>query len=166
MMTHQNPYSLHYFLLKELPKNIDYQIIKYKTIDFNSQKLNLAIIGSSHFLNLGGHFCELLTCVPPPELDYLVHCKSLEVPIATQYQFNDFLYSFSCSFHQYQVADFKTFERALGEEAHLLFHAFDKESAITSIQLLEEQSHFLRLQTWHTYPESQVAVQTLTTLEI
>lgn len=170
-MTYQNPYLLHYFLLKEPPYESNYQIVKSTAIDFGDRILDLAIIGSSHFLHLRGSFCELLTCAPPSTESYIFHCKSLDEPFSVQHQFDDFSqtglsYSFQQIFHKYSDEEFEAFESDLAKEEHLLYHAFEKESAITSIQLLEKQSHYLKLQTWHTYPESKVCVQTLTTLKI
>jgi hypothetical protein len=165
-MNYQDPYHLRYFLSVQKNEYLNQQVIKKVNLDFKEQNLELAIIGGSHFLHLQGSFCELFTCAPPPALDYFIYSKTQDVPFSVNHQFDGFLYTFHLFFQKYEQEAFKHFEKELTAEEHLLFHAFEKESAITSIQLLEKQSHRLRLVTWHTYPENQVVVRTLTTLKI
>ena len=143
-MNYQDPYSLHYFLSAQKNQEVEKQVIKKVVLDFNSNSFELAIIGSSHFLHLQGCFFELLTCAPPPFINYFIHTKPLDVAFSSvNHQFEGFHYTF-----------------------HLFFEKHEKESAITSIKLLEKQSYRLRLLTWHTYPESQVVIKTLTNLKI
>jgi hypothetical protein len=165
-MTYQNPYALSYFLSTKAPQEINYQVIRQKSIDFYGKSLRLAIIGGSHFLYLEDYFFELLTCLPPTDFTYFIENQSLATSFSAQHTFQDLHYSFQLTFQKQELEAFTIFEKQLMAQEHLLFHTFEKESAITSLQLLGQQSHQLRLQTWHTYPENQVVVKTLTTLKI
>lgn len=161
-INYQNPYELHYCLLKELPTEIEKQVLAKVQIPFGDINIDLAVIGSSHFLHFPDYFCEILTCLPPKNLTHLVFQQQVQANFFYQTFFQKFDYQVYISFHDVGKNAFMRFEKNLLDQSHVLCHSFEKESAITSIQLIENHQHLIKIQTWHTYPEKFVVVQTQT----
>lgn len=165
-IAHQNPYLLHYCALKELPIEVEKQVIKRAKITFGEVAIDLAVIGSSHFLHLPNYFCEILSCLPAHQSDNLFFQQQINTDFFYKNTFQSLDYQIHISFHYFEKSEFADFEKDLLHQPHLLCHSFEQESAITAIQLLENQRKSIKIQTWHTYPEKLVAVQTQTIISI
>lgn len=163
MQHYQNPYLLHYCVLEDLPAEIEKQIIQKAEILLGEATLELAVIGSSHFLHLPNCFCELLTCAPPLLTKALFSQQQVKENFEFTHSFRKlkvYYYAFSLFFHHFKKNEFDVFEKNILNQPALLCQTFEKESAITSIQVLENQKNKIEIQTWHTYPETLIAVQT------
>lgn len=163
-IAHQNPYLLHYCILKELPIEVEKQVIKREKITFGEITIDLAVIGSSHFLSLPNYFCEILSCLPSLQSDNLLFQQQINTDFFHKNTFQSLDYQINITFHHFRKNEFTDFEKDLLWQPHLLCHSFEQESAITAIQILENQEKKIRIQTWHTYPEKLVAVQTQTVI--
>ena len=161
-INYQNPYLLHYYLLEELPVEIEKQVLQKVQISFGEIDIEVAVIGSSHFLHLPNCFCEVLSCLPPEIPNDLLFQQQVQTNFFYQTFFQKFDYQVFISFHHLGKHEFMRFEKNLLNQTHLLCHSFEEQSAITSIQLIENHQHLIKIRTWHTYPESCVVVQTQT----
>jgi hypothetical protein len=149
--------------MKDLPIEIEKQIVQKAEIFVGETTFTLAVIGSSHFLYLPNCFCELLTCAPPKLTTEIFFEQQMEQNFELAYSFGSEKftnYTFSLFFHHFEKKEFDIFEKDLLTQSARLCQTFEKESAITFIQVVENEKNSIKIETWHTYPEALTAVQT------
>ena len=162
---HSNPNNLNFYLAKNNLLTSNFEIIKKQTLNSNFGEIELAIIGSSHYFILKNSFIEIMTC---SEEDYnngnLIFKESKQTNFKLKHNFESFLYTFSVETEHFNdTASFLNFEKSLLENKEGFYHAFDKQSAITSINYTNTNNKFSLL-TFHTYPEYNTIIRSETEL--
>lgn len=150
---HSNPDNLKFYLFGNKVSDLDFKIIKKTKIDTSFGIVEIAIIGSSHYLKLDNYFTEILTCS-----EKSIHNSNIFITkqkfdsFDLDKQINDIIYKISVQSINYtDKAKFTEFEMSLYNGNYFMY-AFDKKSAITALKYEKSKENF-RLKTWHTYPE-------------
>ena len=162
---YSNPDNLNFYLTKDNLNNKNFEVIKKQNLISIFGKIELAIIGSSHYFILENHFTEILTCSEEKITNnQLIFNETQRKSFKFQHKFDGFLYKFSAKTKQFSTTDdFVNFENILLKETNTFIHAFKNKSAITSINNINTNNIFL-LQTHHTYPEYNIVISSETQL--
>lgn len=130
-------------------------------------KLEVAIIGSSHYLLIEDAMVEIISCHPAnvKSASPIYHTLIRE-DFTYGYVFNGFTYHFSVKRNRYTTEAFVLLEQQLANEKFDLFHPFKDQSAITAIRLDRTKADFISVLTWHTYPETSTIIETITNLRL
>lgn len=161
-MPYHDPYNLEYYLLTDIPDN-EIQILNKFSEETAFGEIQIAVVGSSHFFYLYKEFCELLTCRSLKRSNDFFCMKDIKEQFLTYKQiFDNFSYDFSLDLSVFSDKEFSKLENNLNQSKHTLIHAFNRQSALTVLDFKNISENKLKLETWHTYPESLVSVHTET----
>ncbi len=165
-MPYHNPNNLVYYLLPKLPSE-QIQILKQDAIDSVFGKIEIGIIGSSHYIYLPNSFCELLTCQKLENIPALFQTQIAgKKNIFHKSMYGIIDYSFQLISENNKNEQFNTFEAQLSAAEHLLILSFNDKSAYTAIDFLINSDKDIVFSTIHTYPETLTIVKSKTHLTI
>ncbi len=160
---HANPLYLNYYLFGDTNFENKFKIIDKKLTDTLIGKLEIAIIAESHYIMLDNVFTELLSCSDNIKIPSIPIKKQSSPRMQFSYKFNSFLYS--TSIYNKEFADDKIFkkeEQKIATQKNLLFHFFEKNTALTSIILKENSNQRCIIETCHSYPDFNTIVYSKT----
>jgi len=156
----QNSADLKYYLIQGAPPRF-LSIYMQKTIQFCDKNIELAIIGSSHFIYLENQFSEILSChdfeVDEKNKIQIVK-KADEKPVF--FETKNLRYSFTMIIKMLNPIEFLNFEEFILHSNFTLKMAFLGTSAWTVVDAEEILPNKLRILTIHTYPENDSVVFT------
>ena len=163
---YSNPKNLVYYLLKSDFSDLHAKIIKKQSFDTALGRVELAIIGASHYLKLENSFFEILSCLPEKttencmeqkkDFEVMNVVKDLEI---VKYRFATYQKQFD------EQKQFELAEKEIYNQKNTLIHAFSEKSAITAL-LLKHNENKMSLKTWHTYPEFLTVVYSETVVDL
>lgn len=147
------------------------QVLAERRVQIPAGELVLAIIGSSHFIEirgLGVTLCELLTC-PNSKLSSVIgEGKSCAARYSRQLEREKLSYSFNCQRHDLTRQQFDTETAEISElRGGRLVYIFPGKqgpnSALTSLEWQVEM-HRAGITTYHTFPDELAIVQSSTVI--
>ncbi len=152
-LDYTNPDNLYYYLINDSEAQLNVDIIKQKIISTNFGNIELAIIGSSHYMKLDNTFTELLSCTHEDIKDNLLIVKKNDDAINFSYQFDNLTYLTKIITERKKTeSEFIQAEQLLYNQNNDLKHFFCKNTALTSLKTSVYKNRCV-VQTWHTYPE-------------
>lgn len=164
-MPYHDPYNLEYYLLAGIPEG-EINILKEHSEDTSFGEIRIAVIGSSHFFYLYKEFCEFLTCRSLKNYNSCFCNKEIkEQSLQYSQLFHNFSYEFSLEMKVLSEKDFLSLEQNLNLKQHTLIHAFHVNSALTVLDFKNISDKAITLETWHTYPESNMSVSSTTLIK-
>ncbi len=150
---YSNPDNLYYYLVNDSEVQLNVDIIKQKTISTNFGSIELAIIGSSHYMKLDNTFTELLSCTHEDIKDNLLIVKRSNDVINFSHQFDNLTYVTNIITERKKTeSEFIQAEQLLYNQDNDLKHFFCKNTALTSLKTAIYEGKCI-VETWHTYPE-------------
>lgn len=160
-----NPNNLNYYLIGNSVENLNVQIIKQKFIATSIGNIEIAIIGSSHYIRLDNVFTELLTCTNEQiKKDELIITNSGSY-MRHVHKFGKLNYQTSIhSVKKASKSDFITEEQAIYSQENDLKHYFYNNTALTALKLQSKGDSKYTIDTWHSYPEYLSIVYSTTEL--
>lgn len=150
---HSDPDKLVFYLTENNFMPLNFEIIKKMQIKSAFGKIELAIIGSSHYLKLDNYFTEVMTCAPEQVDEKLLLFSKQDGNFEYTHDFKTFKYQFSVKTNSYSSQkQFNEFERSLLNRKELFSHKFYEDTAITALDHKSTARNFT-LATWHSYPQ-------------
>lgn len=159
-MSHSNPYNLHYILSKSLPEK-GINVISKKDIITDFGSCTMAIIGSSHYIIINNSIVEILTCNKLTDTSFIIN-RNLDTCDKHKFcfSFNKVVYNSEIEVSGENILSFNILESNLLKSGADLIFAFEKNSAITSLKVIENKKGLFSFETFHTYPGYNVIVRT------
>ncbi len=164
---HADPRNLTYYLIKGNCKAVDNEIIDKVVLESSLGKIELGIIGSSHYFKLNDEFTEILTCSELNNLDetLILNKTTFDNQLKTlniKHLYNKLLGTQISTTEYKTFAEFQNAELGiLAFERPILHHFFSKNSDLTTIRFHDNPT-LSSVSTYHTYPEFRVIVSTST----
>jgi hypothetical protein len=153
--------SLNYILADHNGFLSELKVFKSCRIDTFAGVLEMAIIGSSHYLTLEGRICEIMSCHSPSLNQGNVLClNKVTNQFSYRKEFSGLTYSFDAGIKLYAPSAFVSEEQKLLKDDFNLFHSFKDQSAITAIRISKNTTDRFSVLTLHTYPECNGIVET------
>ncbi len=152
-MDYSNPDNLYYYLINgsDVPLNVN--VIKQKTFTTDIGTIELAIIGSSHYIKLNNEFTELLSCSHESVQDNLLIEKQQNSTINFSHTFNKLNYTIKVHTENKNTSsEFTKEEQLIYNQDNNLKHFFCNGTSLTALQLTTYKNKCV-IKTWHSYPE-------------
>lgn len=164
---HANPVYLNYYLFGGTNFQKTFKLIDKKRIDTAVGKLELAIIAESHYIMLKDTFTELLSCADNTGLKCIPIKECSTQALEFSYDFGTFLYRTKMTSNTFpSKAAFMAEEQKIAEQNNLLFHFFEKNTALTALSLQQNTAQTCIIETRHSYPDFNTLVFSTTELSL
>lgn len=150
---HTNPAHLNYYFSGAIPSTLKLEVLNRLEFQTGFGQVELAIIGSSHYVKYNNTYLELLTCTNEQfEPDALIK----------QLQKNNFDYNYQTTTLNYQIqvremaysnhAQFRLAEADVLQKKPIMHRYFSNDEAITAIDYKLTETAII-VETWHGYPD-------------
>ncbi len=163
---YSNPNNLNFYLTNGSETDTEMNVLKNTYISTPLGQLELAIIGSSHYLRLENYFWELLTCSDERIAPENLLISRRETDFKYTHHFDRFVYKIAVWGEKVlSEKEFLGKEQSIYSQANSITHFFAPNTSLTALSINRLGNEY-KIHTWHTYPEKLTIIYSLTSLSL
>lgn len=161
-----DPDNLNYYFTSAIPLELNVAVLQKKEIQTDFSTVEIAIIGSSHYVNYNNTYLELLTCTDEVFLPEILLTHIRKTTFSYQFQNRQIKYSIESTKVAYSSPGlFKIGEREIINTNPVMIRFFEHNQALTAINY-QQKDQAIVIDTWHGYPDYRAIIHTRSSFEI